>query len=264
MQSLILGIDVGASGIKGALVDVEKGKLSGERYRIPTPSPSTPNLIAQACAEMIEYFNYKGLVGIGFPAIVKNGVALSASNIDDSWIGTNIDQAIMRAAPGCEVYSTNDADAAGMAEMRFGAGQREKGLVLMITIGTGLGSALFYRGMMVPNTELGHVIFPKKTIAEKYASSGAREKAKISRKEWAERFDGYLKHMERLFSPDLIILGGGESKLFDQYKERLRTKCQLVPAQLLNNAGIIGAAIFAREEKTNAPHPDTEMYTLQS
>ena len=142
-------------------------------------------------------------------------------------LGLRFNEAIMRAAPDCEILSTNDADAAGMAEMRFGAGVREQGLVLLITIGTGLGSALFYRGLMIPNTELGHVIYPKKEAAEKYASSGAREKAKISRKEWADRFDGYLKHMERLFSPDLIILGGGESKLFDQYKERFHTQLQV-------------------------------------
>jgi polyphosphate glucokinase len=250
---MILGIDIGASGIKGALVDVEKGRLTGERLRIPTPAPSTPAAIAEACAEMTRYFNYTGLVGIGFPAIVKNGVALSASNIDSSWIGTHINNAVMQVAPDCQVYSTNDADAAGIAEMRFGAGAKENGVVLMITIGTGLGSALFYRGMLIPNTELGHVIYPKKTVAEKYASSGAREKAKMSRKEWADRFDGYLKHMERLFSPDLIILGGGESKLFDQYKERLHTKCRLVPAQLLNNAGITGAAMFAYEESQINP-----------
>jgi polyphosphate glucokinase len=262
MSNLILGIDVGASGIKGALVDVEKGRLSGERFRIPTPAPSSPGAIADACDEMIRYFNYTGLVGVGFPAIVKNGVALSASNIDDSWIGTNINQEIMRKAPHVQVYSTNDADAAGIAEMRYGTGQKENGLVLMITIGTGLGSALFYRGMMIPNTELGHVIYPKKTIAEKYASSGAREKAKISRKEWADRFEGYLKHMERLFTPDLIILGGGESKLFDQYKERLKTKCRLIPAQLLNNAGIIGAAIFAKEESAVNPHPKSELHQI--
>lgn len=261
-QNLILGIDVGASGIKGALVDVEKGRLSGERFRIPTPAPGTPAAISEACAEMIRYFNYEGLVGVGFPSIVKDGVALSASNIDQSWIGTNINQSIMREAKGCQVYSTNDADAAGVTEMRFGAGMKEKGLVLVITIGTGLGSALFYRGLLVPNTELGHVIYPKKTIAEKYASSGAREKGKMSRKEWSERFNGYLLHMERLFSPDLIILGGGESKLFDQYKERLQTKCKLVPAQLLNNAGIIGAALFAKEEVIANPHTSSELHVL--
>jgi polyphosphate glucokinase len=261
MSNLILGIDVGASGIKGALVDVEKGRLSGERFRIPTPVPSTPAAIAEACAEMVRYFNYSGLVGVGFPAIVKNGVALSASNIDEAWIGTNINEAIMRKSPNVQVYSTNDADAAGIAEMRYGVGQKENGLVLMITIGTGLGSALFYRGMMIPNTELGHVIYPKKTVAEKYASSGAREKAKISRKEWADRFAGYLKHMERLFTPDLIILGGGESKLFDQYKERLKTKCRLIPAQLLNNAGIIGAAIYAKEEAVTNPHESSKLHT---
>lgn len=247
-SNTILGIDVGASGIKGALVDIEKGKLVGERFRIPTPNPSTPEAIAETCAEMIRYFNYSGLVGVGFPAIVKNGVALSASNIDKSWIKTSINQAIMRAAPNCQVFATNDADAAGIAEMRHGAGKGEQGLVMMITIGTGLGSALFYREMLIPNTELGHVIYPKKEAAERYASSGAREKLKISRKEWAERFNGYLQHLERLFTPDLFIVGGGESKLFDQFAERLRISARVVPARLLNNAGIIGAAMFAKEE----------------
>jgi polyphosphate glucokinase len=249
----ILGIDIGASGIKGALVDVQLGKIVGERFRIETPNPSTPHAIAAACAEMVRYFNYSGLLGIGFPAIVKHGVALSASNIDQSWIGTSINDELAKAIPQCRIQSTNDADAAGMAEIRFGAGAGENGLVIMITIGTGLGSVLFYRGMMVPNTELGHLIYPKKEVAERYASSGAREKLKISRKDWAERFDGYLIHLERLFSPDLFILGGGESKLFEQFKERLHTKARLRPAKLLNNAGIIGAAIFASEMEQNKP-----------
>lgn len=246
-MSAILGIDVGASGIKGALVDLHKGKLHGERFRVPTPQPSTPDAMATAFAEMVDFFNYKGKVGVGFPSIVKNGVALSAANIDQSWIGTNIEK-VFSDATGCTVFATNDADAAGVAEMRHGIGKNENGLVLLITIGTGLGTALFYNDVLVPNTELGHLIWKNNKPVEQYCSSGARERLKISRKEWADRFNEYLIHLERLFSPDLFILGGGESKFYEQYKTQLHTKARVVPAKLLNNAGIIGAAAYAHEQ----------------
>lgn len=243
----VLGIDVGASGIKGALVDLAHGKLLGERFRVPTPHPATPAAMAAAFTEIVEFFNYKGPVGCGFPAIVKDGVAHSAANIDKSWIGVNIEQTFGDASR-TRVFATNDADAAGMAEMHFGAGKGEKGLVLLITIGTGLGSALFYRGTLVPNTELGHLLWHNDKVAEQYCSSGARERLKISRRDWADRFNKYLLHLERLFSPDLFILGGGESKFFDSYKEQLTPRARVKPAKLLNNAGIIGAAAYAREE----------------
>ena len=246
-MSQILGIDVGASGIKGALVDLEKGKLSGERFRVPTPQPATPEAVADAFAQLVQYFNYSGPIGCGFPSIVRNGVALSAANIDKSWIGTNIEEVLGRAT-GCRVYATNDADAAGVAEMRYGVGKDEKGLVMLITIGTGLGTALFYKGMMVPNTELGHLLWKNNKAAELWCSSGARERLKISRKEWSLRFNEYLHHLEMLFSPDLFILGGGESKMFDQYKHVFDVNARVVPAQLLNNAGIIGAAAYAAEQ----------------
>lgn len=246
-MNAILGIDVGASGIKGAVVDVQNGKLQGERFRVPTPHPSTPEAMAGAFAEIAEFFNYKGPIGCGFPAIVKNGVAMSAANIDPTWIGTNAEE-VFGKHTGCPVFVTNDADAAGMAEMRYGVGKGENGLVMMITIGTGLGSALFYKGMMIPNTELGHVQWKNGKSAESYASSGARERLKISRKEWADRFNEYLIHLERLFSPDLFILGGGESKFFEQYKSQLHTNARIIPAKLLNNAGIIGAAVYAAEQ----------------
>ncbi len=246
-MSAILGIDVGASGIKGALVDLHKGKLHGERFRVPTPQPSTPDAMAAAFAEMVDFFNYKGTVGVGFPSIVKNGVALSAANIDQAWIGTNIEK-VFSEATGCKVFATNDADAAGVAEMRHGIGKHEEGLVLLITIGTGLGTALFYNGVLVPNTELGHLLWKNNKPVEQYCSSGARERLKISRKEWADRFNEYLLHLERLFSPDLFILGGGESKFYEQYKTQLQTKARVVPAKLLNNAGIIGAAAYAAEQ----------------
>lgn len=243
----ILGIDVGASGIKGALVDVARGKLQGERFRVPTPQPSTPKAMAGAVAEIVEYFGYAGTIGCGFPSIVKHGVANYAANIHKSWVGTNIEQ-VFGDATGCKVFATNDADAAGVAEMRHGMGQGENGVVLLITIGTGLGSALFYKGQLVPNTELGHLVWKGGKPAEATCSSGARSKLKISRTQWAERFNEYLNHLELLFSPDLFILGGGESKFFDQYKEILQTQARVVPAKLLNNAGIIGAAAYALEQ----------------
>jgi polyphosphate glucokinase len=247
MKHKILGIDVGASGVKGALVDLKQGVLSGERFRVPTPKPSTPEALATAFAEVVSFFNYTGTIGCGFPAIVKNGTAFSAANIDPTWIGTNV-ETVLGQATDSRVFATNDADAAGVAEMHFGAGKGQKGLVLLITIGTGLGTALFYRGMLVPNTELGHLIWKNNKPAEAYCSSGARERLKLSRKEWAIRFNAYLHHLERLFSPDLFILGGGESKLFEQYKHLLDPKTPVVPAQLLNNAGIIGAAAYAAEQ----------------
>jgi len=242
----ILGIDVGASGIKGALVDVAHGKLQGERFRVPTPQPSTPSAMAAAVAEIVDYFGYSGPIGCGFPSIVKHGVANYAANIHKSWVGANIEQ-VFGEATGCKVFATNDADAAGVAEMRHGIGQGENGLVLLITIGTGLGSALFYKGQLVPNTELGHLLWRGGKPAEASCSSGARSKLKISRSQWAERFSEYLNHLELLFSPDLFILGGGESKFFDQYKDLLQTQARVVPAKLLNNAGIIGAAAYALE-----------------
>jgi polyphosphate glucokinase len=246
-MSVLLGIDVGASGIKGALVDLEKGKLKGERFRVPTPQPSTPAAMATAMEEIVEYFNYKGPIGCGFPAIVKGGVAYSAANIDKQWIGTSVEQ-VFGSVCKCPVYATNDADAAGVAEMRFGKGRGEQGLVMLITIGTGLGSALFYKGVLVPNTELGHLLWKNNKAAETWCSSGARERLKISRKEWAGRFNEYLQHVELLFSPDLFILGGGESKYFESFKDQLHTKARVEPATLLNNAGIIGAAAYAAEQ----------------
>lgn len=247
-MNAILGIDVGASGIKGALVDLEKGKLHGERFRVPTPQPATPANMAGAFAEIVSFFNYKGPVGCGFPALVKGGKALSAANIDQSWVGTNIETCFGEAA-NVQVHATNDADAAGIAEMRYGVGRGETGLVFLITIGTGLGTALFYNGALIPNTELGHLIWKNGKSAELSCSSGARERLKISRKEWADRFNLYLQHLELLFSPDLFILGGGESKFFEQYKAQLHTQARIVPAKLLNNAGIIGAAAYAAEQQ---------------
>lgn len=241
----ILGIDVGASGIKGAMVDLAAGKLATERFRVPTPKSGSPAEMADVFAEIVEYFKYEGPIGCGFPSIVKNGICGSASNISKEWIGQDIQQ-LFSESSGCPVFVTNDADAAGVAEMECGNGRGEKGVVILLTIGTGIGSAVFQNGILLPNTEFGHLIWPKKEIAEASISSGARERLKMSRAEWAVRFNLYLKHLELLFSPDLFILGGGESKNFDSYKQHFDCKTRVVQAQLLNNAGIIGAAAYAK------------------
>ena len=184
-------------------------------------------------------------IGCGFPSIVKNGICGSAANISQEWLGQDIQKRFTEAS-GCPVFATNDADAAGVAEMQCGIGLGEKGVVILLTIGTGIGSAVFQNGILLPNTEFGHLIWPKKEIAEASISSGARERLKMSRTDWAIRFNKYLKHLELLFSPDLFILGGGESKNFESYKQNFDVKTRVVQAQLLNNAGIIGAAAYAK------------------
>lgn len=246
-----LGIDIGASGIKGALVDVEKGEIIGERHRIPTPNPAEPKAVAKVFAEVVRHFNWEDkIVGCGFPAIVKKGVAHSAANIDSAWIGKDIAQLLSKYS-NCPVVVRNDADVAGIAEMQFNSEEySSQGTVIIITIGSGLGSALFVNGVLVPNTELGHFFLKgHNKIAEQYASDRVRKEKDLSWKVWGGRFNTYLTHLEKLFSPDLIILGGGSSKRFDRYKEYLTIETTVKPAQLLNHAGIIGAAVYAAQMK---------------
>lgn len=246
-KNIILGVDVGGSGIKGALVDIDKGELVTERFRMETPQPSNPKNVAKTFTEVVEHFNYKGSIGCGFPAVMKNGVAFTASNIHNDWIGTNAEK-LFSEATGCEVSVLNDADVAGNAEMKFGAGKGVEGTVILITIGTGLGSAIFLNGQLLPNTEFGHVYLKgHNRVAEKFASSSARKRDDLSYKEWAKRFKDYLEHLQFLFTPDLFILGGGVSKKyekFDQILERVRTP--IVTAEMLNEAGIIGAAVSVK------------------
>lgn len=247
-QKEFLGIDIGASGIKGAIVNVKTGKLVSERLRIPTPSPATPNAVAKTFAELVKKFDYKGeIIGCGFPAIVKKGVAHSAANIDKSWIGTDIHKLFAKTTKK-QIVASNDADVAGLAELRFGGGKGKDGTVLVITVGTGLGSALFTNGHLIPNTEFGHFYLKgHNKVAEQYASDRVRKKKDLSWKIWATRFDKYLQMVEKLFSPDMIILGGGASKKFEKFADQLHTQAEIVPAELLNNAGIIGAAVFAAQ-----------------
>jgi polyphosphate glucokinase len=240
----ILGIDIGGSGIKGAPVDIKKGTLVVERHRIPTPQPSTPDDVSDVVAELVQHFEWKGAIGCTFPAIIKDGVAHSAANVDKSWIGTN-GQELIREKTGCPTILVNDADAAGIAEMEFGAGKNEKGVVLMLTLGTGIGSALFINGTLVPNTELGHLEIRGKD-AETRASDRTREVKDLSWEKWAERLDEYFQRVEFLFSPDLFIIGGGVSKKHDKFLPLLHTRARMVPAQLLNDAGIVGAALAAK------------------
>lgn len=248
----ILGIDVGASGIKGAPVDTVKGEMLAERCRIPTPQPATPKAIAKTIAEIVKHFEWEGPIGCGFPGVVQRGIVKTASNVHDKWLETDAVE-LLSEATGCPVAVINDADAAGLAEMKFGVGQGRKGVVLIITIGTGLGTALFSDGHLLPNTELGHIEIRGKD-AEKRASDVARQKKGMSWEKWAELFDEYLCTMHKLFWPDLIILGGGGSKnkKYKKYADLLTVKTEVVPATMRNAAGIVGAALAWQPENDNA------------
>lgn len=248
----ILGIDVGASGIKGAIVDLEIGDLITERIKFTTPSPSTPEAVAEVIRELVETTGYDGeLIGCGFPSIIKNGMAHSAANIDDSWIGTNV-ETLLTQATGRKVVATNDADAAGLAEMRYGKGKGKKGTVLLITIGSGLGSALFTNGHLVRNTEFGHCTL-NNMVAEHYISNTARKKYDMSWEEFGKRFNEFLLHVDRLTSPDLIILGGGVSNRYELFSEWVDIETEVTTAAMFNHAGIIGAALYAYEEEFGEP-----------
>ncbi|MBI5670246.1 MAG: ROK family protein [Chloroflexi bacterium] len=240
----ILGIDIGGSGIKGAPVDIETGALLTERFRLPTPQPSKPGEVAEVVAELARHFGWSGPIGITFPAIVKQGVVWSAANVDSDWIGTDAASLFQRTT-GCPVTVVNDADAAGIAEMTFGAGKGQRGVVMLLTFGTGIGSALFVNGHLVPNTELGHIEIRGKD-AEKRASDRTRQVKDLSWEKWAERVDEYLGRLEYLFSPDLFIIGGGVSKKADRFVPLLSTRAEIVIAALLNDAGIVGAAMAAK------------------
>jgi len=254
VMTTVLGIDVGGTGIKGAPVDTTSGKLLADRFRILTPQPATPDAVTKVVAELADHFSWKGAAGATFPAVMKNGVAQTAANVDKSWIGTDA-SAHFSGAVGGPVTVVNDADAAGIAEMRFGAGQGVGGVVMMVTLGTGIGSALFVEGELVPNTELGHLKLGKHD-AERVAAESVREEQGLSWKQWAGRLDDYFDVLERLFSPDLIIVGGGVSKKSEKFLPRLTLSSKVVPAQLLNEAGIVGAALAAAKQAPAMPPTD--------
>ena len=242
----VFGIDVGGSGVKGAPVNTGTGTLLKERVRIPTPQPATPEAIVETCVELVKSAEWDGPVGCGFPAVVKSGVIHTAANIDESNIGFDFGGAL-EGELGSTVSAVNDADAAGLAEMRWGAGRDASGVVLLLTVGTGIGTALFVDGRLVPNTELGHIEIDGED-AEICAAASARDREKLSWKNWAPRFDKYLHKIEALLWPDLIIIGGGASKRSGKFFPRLTNRTPIVPASLLNTAGIAGAALAGLPE----------------
>jgi len=237
----VLGIDIGGSGIKGAPVDTEKGELVAERHRIPTPHPATPEAVAAVVGEIARHFSWTGPVGCAFPGVVKNGVVKTAANVDDSWIGEDAATRFGRST-GCPVVVLNDADAAGIAEATFGAGRGQHGVMLMLTLGTGIGSAVFRAGQLVPNTELGHLVVKGKE-AEKRASDRTRKEKDLGWKDWARQLNKVLAELEALLWPDRIVLGGGVSSKFEKFAHHLRCQAHLEKAHLENEAGIVGAAL---------------------
>jgi polyphosphate glucokinase len=241
------GVDIGGSGIKGALVRTDTGALVTQRVRIATPNPSTPEAVAAVVEQLVEGAGWHSTVGATFPAVIQHGIARSAANVDKSWIGTDVD-AVFTKATGRPVAVLNDADAAGVAEARFGAAKGVAGVVILLTFGTGIGSALLVDGYLVPNTELGHLELDGYD-AETRASAAVKEKHDMSYARWARRVQKYLAHVERLFTPDLFVVGGGVSKDSHKWLPLLELSTPVKPAQLLNDAGIVGAAMIASERQ---------------
>ncbi|MET0458945.1 MAG: polyphosphate--glucose phosphotransferase [Ilumatobacteraceae bacterium] len=235
------GIDIGGSGMKAAPVDLETGELTEERFKILTPKPSTPEKMADVVAELVRHFSWTGPIGVTFPGVVRHGVIYSAANLDKSWIGTDADALFTKSA-GAEVHVVNDADAAGLAEVRYGAGRDRKGVVLVLTFGTGIGSGLFMDGVLVPNSELGHLEIDGHD-AESKAAASARDREGLSWKEWAARVQRYLEVVVRLLSPELVIVGGGASRKAEKWLPHIEVDTEIVPAALENEAGIVGAAL---------------------
>ncbi|MFJ5936057.1 polyphosphate--glucose phosphotransferase [Streptomyces sp. NPDC093071] len=242
----VFGVDIGGSGIKGAPVDLERGALAEERHKVLTPQPATPDGVAGCVAEVVAHFGWTGPVGVTFPGVVTGSTIRTAANVDKSWIDVDAGALIGERVGGLPVTVLNDADAAGIAEMTFGAGRGRKGTVIVLTLGTGIGSALFVDGRLVPNTELGHLEL-KGHDAEKRASTKAKEDEDLSWEHWAtKRVQKYLAHVEMLFSPELFIIGGGVSRKADKFLPLIEgIRAEIVPAELENNAGIVGAAMAA-------------------
>lgn len=248
MSGAVLGIDIGGTGVKAAVVDVINGTLLSDKIKYPTPQPSYPEEVMKTINQLIDDFEWKGkMIGCGLPSIVKDHTVLSAANIDKSWKNTNLDELFLKEG-GHTAKFINDADAAGLAEIKFGQGKDVKGTVLMLTLGTGIGSGLFRNQNLIPNTEFGHLEH-KKSIWEHYASNSARERKDLSWSEWGAQLNEYLNHVDFLINPNLIILGGGVSKKFEKYKKHLKLDTPIVQATMLNNAGIIGAAMHAYTEE---------------
>jgi polyphosphate glucokinase len=248
VSGLPFGIDFGGSGIKGAPVDLDKGEFAAERVRIDTPQPSTPTAVADVFAELLGRFDDSdGPVGVTVPGVVMHGVVHSAANIDAAWVGEDADRLITDRT-GRDVHVVNDADAAGLAEVRYGAAKGRGGLVIVTTLGTGIGSAMVYDGVLVPNSELGHLEIDGHD-AEKRAAASVRERHDLSWEEWARRLTTYYRKLEHLFSPELFVVGGGVSKKADRFLHLIDIDTEIIPAELLNAAGIVGAALWAEENR---------------
>ena len=241
----VLGIDIGGTGVKGGVVDFPAGTIQGDPVHFPTPQPASPLALTRVIKRMVDHFQWKGLVGVGFPGPIRKGLVETAVNLSSQWVGKNPEK-IFKKATKQPFVVINDADAAGMAELQYGAGKNDKGVVVMITLGTGIGSALFYRGVLIPNTELGHLTLEGKD-AEKSASAKAREAHEWSWKKWSRKVREYLQQVDRLINPDLIIVGGGVSKRAEKWLPRAAkgVRAKVVSAKLHNEAGIVGAAMAA-------------------
>ncbi len=237
------GVDIGGSGIKGAPVDLSTGQLAGDRYRVPTPDPATPDAVIDAVVRVVDHHRWDRPLGVTIPGVVNEGVVLTAANIDSAWIGFNA-QSHITDRLGLPVTILNDADAAGIAEVRFGHHDASHGVVLLLTFGTGIGSALINNGVLVPNTEFGHLEF-KGGTAEEYAAARRVKRGDMDIGRWAQRVNEFLKHMDVVVSPRIVIIGGGISRRFEEFRDRLDTRALVVPARLRNNAGIVGAAMDA-------------------
>jgi len=239
-----LGIDIGGSAIKGTIVDTNTGKFLAEKFRIETSQPASIAETVETVKKLVDHFSWKGKIGCGFPAVVMNGIVKTASNIDKAFIGVNAND-LFGQSTGCSVNVVNDADAAGFAELNFGTVKNFRGFAIFLTVGTGIGSAFFSKGKLIPNSELGHIYMKNGLKGEKYTSDAVRKKEDIDWVTWGKRFNEYLMYIEKLFYPELFIIGGGTSKRFDKFEKELTLQTPIVPASLLNDAGIIGAAMFA-------------------
>lgn len=238
------GVDVGGSGVKGGIVDLDTGQLIGERFKLLTPQPSTPEAVAKTVAEVVRHFDWTGPLGVTYPGVVVNGVVQTAANVDKGWIGTNAAEVIGAALGGQQVTVLNDADAAGLAEERYGAGRAESGVVVLLTFGTGIGSAVIHKGVLLPNTEFGHLEVDGKE-AEHRAASSVKERKEWTYERWSEEVTKVLVAIENLIWPDLFIAGGGISRKADKWIPLLKNRTPVVAAELQNEAGIVGAAMAA-------------------
>jgi polyphosphate glucokinase len=244
----ILGIDIGGTGIKGAVINTKTGELLTERFRIPTPKPATPEAVAKVVKEMIAHFEWTKAVGCSFPTTIVNGKCIHSGNLSGEWLNVKVDKLFKKV---CKLpfFVSNDADLAGLAEVNLGAAKKEKGVVIVITIGTGIGSGLFFNGKLIPNLEIGKMLHTNGEIIELHTADSARKRENLKLQEWAKRFDALLAYIQLVYSPNLVVLGGGISKRYDGFKDYLMADVNVKVAEFKNNAGIIGAAIYASRKR---------------